>query len=102
MGKFYKFKTAVIPMNSLELQEELGIKIEARFDYEELAVKLDSIIFYYPSLRKNLFELEDQEVWEKDEAWFESQFINVVLVDGSEIIIHHDIQDFVKLLEEND
>jgi len=102
MAKFYKFRTAVLPMNSLKMEEELGIKIEARFEYEELAVRLDSIIFYYPSLRVNLHDLEDDALYEKDEAWFEAQFINVVLMDGSEIIIHHDIQDFEKLLEEND
>lgn len=105
-SKYFKFKTACITKNELDQSEyfkELGIESSSAVDitYKDLAVNLNHIVYYYP-LRAVEMGNKNTDYLDDETSWVDAEYINLVLVDGSELTININIQDFEYILNEDD
>lgn len=100
MPKFYKFKTACFSKEDFIDTESLGIEVEQKLLYKDLPINLNAIAYYYPLRAVELGKRSDATPLPEDEVWFDAKFVLITLLDGTELTINMNIQDFEILVNE--
>lgn len=103
MGKFHKFETVVQSLNEEDVIdfENYGKPLRRdNIEYQELPIRLDSIIFYHPLKVVDLqAPTEEVELFDDNDIWLYANYITIVLVDGSQMTIKCNIQVFEDIIE---
>lgn len=105
MEQFYKFEVVSfnLPMGDTDMEFKSYDSVEDEdenvVEYKILPIRLSSIITYHPldivDMKANQEEIEH---FDEDDLWDLAEYVNVILVDGTQVMVKCQIKEFEKIL----